>query len=369
MHLFIVNEQTLPVGLKYGFAGTTGKQVVDWGDAHKLHGHRERAQASLYADICGVRKGGEVILYLEKPANDTRREGGRFFGIFQCASDAPFLEPEGAYLAEDLGVRVHYRVLLEPLRVYGKGLTEWYMMDEMAQFRDIHDVPWTLIYRKLAGGRGCTPLLPHEAEMIRRMVDLKNAGQALPTGGIAYCPESIRLRDGSETTTYDAGTAEGQDIRDRLTALIGEGKRACEVHLQAYLMQEIRRNKALTRRLFPGLSVDWIGNEIYCGAGMQRIDILAYASNTLNRFVHLLELKSGEASREAASQINRYVMWLKAHVPGIVAQQIIPTVVCQGSASEFHDELRIYLQGHGIESYREVNYDSSLRFDLRVQDV
>jgi len=305
MHLFIVNERTIEVALKYGFAGTKGGYVVDWEGAHALNGNRERAQASLYADICGVHRGDEVLLYLEKPRGDTKREGGRFFGIFKCVSDAPFLEPGGAYLAEELSALVHYRVLLAPLRVYAKGLTEWYMMDEMASFRDIHDVPWTLIYRKLAGRRGCTPLLPHEADMIRRMLDLKNAGQAIASSSIGYCSSGIRLQGVADTASYETSTLQAQDVRPRLTALIRQGKRAYELHLQAYLMQEIGRNETLTRRLFPEQGVDWIGNEVYCGAGMQRIDVLAYTSNTLNRFVHLLELKSYAVDRDAASQLNR----------------------------------------------------------------
>ena len=141
------------------------------------------------------------------------------------------------------------------------------------------------------------------------------------------------------------------------------------MHLEAYLMQELRRNNRLTQQLFPNVLLDWVGNEIYCGAGMQRIDILAYASNDLNSFVHVLELKAGEVGPDVASQLNRYVKWLRAHIPGITPQQIVPTVVCPSSVPSFHDALGTYLAGHGIESYREIHYTPDLDFDLMLHNV
>jgi len=62
-------------------------------------------------------------------------------------------------------------------------------------------------------------------------------------------------------------------------------------------------------------------------------------------------------------------MWLKAHLAGIAAQQIVPTVVCKESTQGFHEEMRIYLQGHGIETYREIRYDAGLQFEVLVHDV
>ena len=373
MHLLIVNDQTLAVTLRYGFVGTTrkdpAKKVVAWSQAGTLHPQAEKAQAWLYADICGVNKGDEILFYLERPGNDTKREGGHFFGIFRCVSDAPFFEPDGAYLQDELGIPVYYRALVEPVTVYAKGLTEWYMMDEMGEFRSVQEIPWTLIYRKMAGGRGCTPLLPHEAKMIRRLLDLKNAGQQLPPTGIGYSSRTLSLCVSGESSPYAGDTARIPDITKRTAELIDHPTRSAEMQVEAYLMQELRRNDELTRALFPGHSVQWVGNEIFCGAGLQRIDMLVYASNDMNQFIHLLELKGWDADSDAAPQLNRYIKWLKAHIPGITPQQIIPTIVCPGSTSGFHEQLRIYLQGHGIESYREIRFSSGPKFELLTHDL
>jgi hypothetical protein len=64
--------------------------------------------------------------------------------------------------------------------------------------------------------------------------------------------------------------------------------------------------------------------------------------------------------------MNRYIKWLKAHVPDISVHQIIPTLVAPSVTQEFHDDLRIYLRGHGITQYRVVRVDSSLNFDLQI---
>jgi hypothetical protein len=314
-----------------------------------------------------VHRGDDILFYLERPAHDSKREGGHFFGIFECASEAPFFEPAGDYLRDELGMSIGYRLMICPRHVYSRGLTEWHMMDEMGQFRDVHDVPWTLIYRKMTAGRGCTPLLPHEADAIRRMLDLRNGGQQLEPRGVGFSSGLLALIDGAESTPYGGRTDEVPDIRERLTGLFGTSRK-CELHLQAYLMQELGRNADLTSLFFPNVDLKWIGNEIYCGAGMQKIDLLAYTSNDAgNRFVHLFELKDGAADESAAAQLNRYVKWLRAHIPGIVPQQIIPTIVSREATDGFHSELRTCLRGHGIEAYREIRYTDELEFQPTIQ--
>ena len=175
MHLFVVSEETLPVHLRYQFAGVTMRDDCSWSNVTLLP-QAERAQASLYADVCRVHAGDDLLFYLEKPEHDLAREGGRFLGIFQATSDFPFYEPGGSYLLTELGLPLIYRVRFRPKEVFQDGLTEWQIMDEMTDFRSLYDIPWTLIYRKMTGRRGCTPLLPHEAQGIRKMLDLRNAG-------------------------------------------------------------------------------------------------------------------------------------------------------------------------------------------------
>ncbi len=365
MHLFIVSEKTLPVHLTYEFAGVTKRNDCSWSNVN-VHPSIERAQAELYADICRVHAGDEILFYLEKPEHDLGREGGRFLGIFEVVSEFPFYEPGGEYLLTEIGIPLVYRLLIRPKEIFREGLTEWQAMDEMTDFQDIHDIPWTLIYRKMTGGRGCTPLLPHEAENIRKMLDLRNAGQRIHTGHVAFDPDRVNLMASDVHHEYVGDTARFDKIDDYLVYLINETTRKWELQLQAYLMQEIGRNATLTGQLFPNVEITWIGNEVYAGAGMQSIDILVYSKNNLNAFIHLIELKSGAADAEAAAQLNRYIKWLKAHIPDISIHQIIPTVVAPDVAYGFHEDLQIYLRGHGITQYRVVRIDNDLSLAQEV---
>jgi hypothetical protein len=313
-----------------------------------------------------VHQGDELLFYLETPRHDVGREGGRFLGIFEVTSEFPFYEPGGEYLLEELGLPLIYRLRIRPKEIFRVGLTEWQAMDEMTDFDGVHDIPWTLIYRKMTGRRGCTPLLPHEAEIIRQMLDLRNAGQRIHADHVAFDEDRVGLEASEVCREYEGNTSRFDKIDDHLIHLINNTSRKWELQLQSYLMQEIGRNAELTRQLFPNVKITWIGNEVYAGAGMQSIDILVYSSNEFNRFVHLIELKSATADAEAAAQLNRYVKWLKAHIPDISVHQIIPTVVAPMAAEDFHQDLQTYLRGHGITQYRVVAIDEQLNFSQEV---
>lgn len=365
MHLFIVSEQTLPVHLAYEFAGITKRDDCSWSNVN-VHPSAERAQASLYADICRVHRDDEVVFYLETPQHDVAREGGRFLGVFEVTSRFPFYEPGGNYLLEDLGLPLIYRLRIRPKDVFEVGLTEWQAMDEMTDFRRVHDIPWTLIYRKMTGRRGCTPLLPHEAAIMYQMLDLRNAGQRIHADHIGFDRDRVALEASQVCKEYEGVVSRFDRIDQHLVHLINETTRKWELQLQAYLMQEIGRNAKLTELLFPNVTITWIGNEVYAGAGMQSIDLLVYSRNKLNRFIHLIELKSATADADAAAQLNRYIKWLKAHVPNISVHQIIPTVVAPMTGEDFHKDLRTYLRGHGITQYRVVSIDNHLHFSQEI---
>jgi hypothetical protein len=147
---------------------------------------------------------------------------------------------------------------------------------------------------------------------------------------------------------------------------MNETSRKWELHLQAYLMQEIGRNASLTQQLFPGVTLSWIGNEIYAGAGRQQMDILIYSENDLNQFIHLIELKADAADQETADQVNRYIKWLRAHIPGISVHQIVPTVIAPAVADGYHRTMKTYLAGHGITQYRVITVDGDLNFSQEI---
>ena len=155
-HVFIVNEQTFPIHLQYQFAGT---------------GARENEQhMELLADIKRVRPGDEVIFYLE---------GVGFYGIFRVAQSTPLVFNDSTYLREELGKKLIYRVLIEPDEVYPGYVTEWEALDELPLYA--REIIWSLIYRKLKGWRGCTPITIEQSERLANMLRAKNQKLTLAT--------------------------------------------------------------------------------------------------------------------------------------------------------------------------------------------
>jgi hypothetical protein len=219
----------------------------------------------------------------------------------------------------------------------------------------------------MTAGRGCTPLLPHEAAGLRRMLDLRNAGQRVHSNRVAFDPVNLNLTPSENHNPYQGATDWFDRIDSHLLYLMNNTTRKWELFLQAYLMQEIKRNAALTSQLFPSVEVVWIGNEIYAGAGMQSIDILVQTQSQENTFIHLIELKSEPAEAEAAAQLNRYIKWLRAHIPDISVHQIVPTIIAPEIKDVFHREIRIYLRGHGISQYRVINVDRTLHFSQHIE--
>ena len=78
MHLFIVSEETLPIHLRYGFAGVTKRDDFDWVNHLGINASIQRAQSSMYADICRVHEGDEILFYLEN-VKDTGRQLSEFY--------------------------------------------------------------------------------------------------------------------------------------------------------------------------------------------------------------------------------------------------------------------------------------------------
>jgi RecB family endonuclease NucS len=69
----------------------------------------------------------------------------------------------------------------------------------------------------------------------------------------------------------------------------------------------------LDHSLLNGWTIEWLGNEVSCGVGMQRIDVMLSLVNGNIKIVLPIELKSVEASTENVIQIQRYVDWLEQY--------------------------------------------------------
>lgn len=123
--------------------------------------------------------------------------------------------------------------------VFPRGITEWQALDEIRNLTSPNQMLWSLIYRKLRGNRGNTMITIYETE---RIVDL------------------LRRENGNRA------------------------------HLQMYIVQNIGRNPSIDNALGISDNVEWIGNEVACGVGMQRIDIMVSKSvGPLDRVVMPIE--------------------------------------------------------------------------------
>lgn len=59
--------------------------------------------------------------------------------------------------------------------------------------------------------------------------------------------------------------------------------------------------------------MEWLGNEVSCGVGMQRIDVIPSVVKEKQRVLIPMELKSVEANEKNVSQIQRYVDWIRQY--------------------------------------------------------
>jgi len=322
-HVFIVNTTTFKYHLEYQFAGTgaapkdgTEERYIDFNanPTTSFHPKTEGNLVSMIADSQRVRKNDYVIFYLQQDVQKRIYEG-KFYGIFKVREDLSFLDnyDDSQFLKGELVKSLTFRVLIEPYEVYAKGVTEWEALDEIKYIQSPNQMLWSLIYRKLKGNRGNTMITIYESERIFKLLRDKNSRRSLDGSNFAFdfSKQEMKLDDNQYAYT---GRREKIDILPRLIRKYNEGK-AFEPHLQTYVVQNIGRNKnqGLDDCLIGGLPLEWIGNEVSCGVGMQRIDIvLSIIKNNIN-IVMPIELKSVEATTDNVIQIQRYVDWLEQY--------------------------------------------------------
>ncbi|MCX7958142.1 MAG: endonuclease NucS [Deltaproteobacteria bacterium] len=317
-HVFIVDTNTFKYHLEYLFAGTGAKDiVVDFNNNTntKLNHTTENNLVGMIADSQRIRKGDYIVFYLQQNYSENVLEG-KFYGIFKAKEDLSFLEnnDSGQFLKKQLNKSLTFRTLIEPFEVYSKGVTEWEALDEIKYIQSPCQMLWSLIYRKLKGNRGNTMITIYESERLFKLLRDKNNFQILSGHNFTFDVNSQEIK---QINTFNNYTGRRQDI-NILPRLINKYKsnKSYESHLQAYIVQNIGRdtNKTLDKSLLNGLSIEWIGNEVSCGVGMQRIDIMLSLLNGDHRKIIMpVELKSKEANNKNVIQIQRYVDWLEQY--------------------------------------------------------
>jgi len=316
-HVFIVDTNTFKYHLEYLFAGTGAKDnIIDFNNNPdtSLNHTTENNLVGMIADSQRIRKGDFVIFYLQQNYSEKVWEG-KFYGIFKAKEDLSFLDNNDShqFLKQELKKSLTFRTLIEAFEVYPKGVTEWEALDEIKYIQSPNQMLWSLIYRKLKGNRGNTMITIYESERLFKLLRDKNNHQSLSGQNFTFDIQKQEIKEVNFKYNY-TGRKEPINILPRLINKYTNNK-AFESHLHAYIVQNIGRktNQSLDHCLLNGLTLEWLGNEVSCGVGMQRIDVMLSLNDTNRRIVVPIELKAVEASTENIIQIQRYVDWLEQY--------------------------------------------------------
>lgn len=261
---------------------------------------------NLATDITRARASDFVLFYIEA----TTKVKGGFYGIFKIADNSPlvFHSPGQNGFQPDLGKKLIYRVLLEPYEVYSSGVPEWEALDKLPVYAT--EIQWSLIYRKLKGKRGCTPLLPWEAQKLMDFIRNRNAGNPIAnaqfTGGFDWNKVNRTIVTTPLRKSYPYPRTFIFNTLKTICDLQRQG-RAYENCLQMYFTE----NTGINANLNPiiGNNLVWFGNEVACGVGMQKIDLLTICKSGERKEYRLIELKDEPVEPEVAEQIEYYSNW------------------------------------------------------------
>lgn len=314
-HVFIVDEKTFSIHLKYKFAGTGAKDYkCDFlkNNKSEVKPSIERLLSGMIADISRVKKNDDVIFYLQQ----TTMHEGMFFGSFKVAEE-PFLCNDN-YLEQELGKNLTFRVKLIPNKVFEKGITERECLDSLKGIEHPSQMCWSLIYRKLKANRGCTMITNYEYEQIMKKIELRNGGEFLNSDNLDYSSEFNKIISISQDYEY-IGKKESLDIKDRLLYKKNKNN-AYESHLQAYILQNIFNIECL--KINKDI-LTWIGNEVSCGVGMQSIDICFIQETEKEGNISILELKDEQPELKIKNQIEKYVEWITDYIIPTYNKKII----------------------------------------------
>jgi len=290
-HVFIVNRQTLSKHLEYMFVGTSA-------------GEREN-NISLLADMMRVKKGDLVFFYIEGGEN----QKGRFFGIFKARDDIVYHVKGDEARYPELPIKLIYRRIIEPYEVYPKGVLEWIALDKLPVYS--REVVWTLIYRKMKGKRGNTMLFPWETKRLISLIQEENVGGFLEGGCFSFNEKSYEIVQSGQTGSHKLGSP---------IKIKWEDIKKSETHFQTYILQELKvEDNDFYPEIF-GKNIIWIGNEVFAGSGMQKIDLVTIEKESETRDIfRIIELKhprSRVGINFAPEQLEYYINWAREDIGG-----------------------------------------------------
>jgi len=278
---------------------------------------------------------------------------------------------DNQFLLQNLEKSLTFRILIEPFNVYAKGVTEWDALDEIKHIQSPNQMLWSLIYRKLKGNRGNTMITIYESERLFKLLRDKNRRQVLSGKHFTFDIQSQEIKVDNTVHNY-TGRKEKINILPRLIKKYKDNK-AFETHLQAYIVQNIGRNnnKSLDECLLNGLTPEWLGNEVSCGVGMQRIDVAISLLKSNSKIIEAIELKAKEAEPDNIYQLQRYVDWLEQYYLPNRPSDIQPVLIAKKMVNKNPDNYK-----KTIESFKQFNKENSccmqikyIEYELEDNDI
>ena len=378
-HVFIVDSTTFKLHLEYLFAGTGAKDnKIDFNNNSNtsLHAMTENMLIGMIADGSRIRRGDQIIFYLQQEFSKKIFEG-KFFGIFKAKNDWSFLDNNDRqqYLKNELKKSLTFRTLIEPFKTYAEGVTEWEALDEIKNMTSPNQMLWSLIYRKLKGNRGNTMITIYEAERLTQLIRNKNNRTELSCQGKVLSFDAVEqkivcLNERQRTYT---GRQEEINLLPRLIAKYQAGN-SFESHLQAYITRNLGRgaNTSLDEVILNGAQIEWFGNEVSCGVGMQRIDIMPSVVQSEQRILIPVELKAVEADEKNIIQIQRYVDWIEQYYIPNRQSDIQPVLVAKKIANKQSNAYQLLIDSFNRFNKANNNRCARLKFiefDLDNDDL
>ena len=281
-HLFVVDEESFKEHIRYGFVGTgTSKKTFN---------------IELWEDIVRLKKNDKVIFYVKQVK--------KFYGVFKVASK-PFFCSDAHNLPlsrisinpqKNQSIYLRYRALIGPDGVYQLGIDEFDLIDILP--KKTKDILWSVIYRKLRGQRGCSPLFDFEYKTIVKKIKEINKidnGTLLKSGPLMF--ENKEILKSNKSKKYIWSTKNKYDIKKDIL-----NDNYSEHYLHAILLDN------LPIKIFKNMQ--WVANELYSGSGMQLVDIMSLN----NSIFSIIEIKKKEINKNITTQIEKYIKWLKSRL-------------------------------------------------------
>lgn len=363
-HVFIVDSTTFNIHLQYLFAGTGAKEyLIDFNNSNnsQLHYSVENMLVAMSADASRIRQGDKIIFYLQQSYSDGITEG-KFYGIFKAVANWSFLDDNDGnqHLKNELNKSLTYRTLIESDIVYAEGVTEWEALDEIRNIQSPNQMLWSLIYRKLKGNRGNTMITIYESERLCQLIRNKNNRISLNTDNhqLAFEKQTQKIIIQNSIIQDYVGRQDNINILPRLIDKF-QNNRAFESHLQSYIIKNIGLGTSISLDnsiLGNGFIVEWIGNEVSCGVGMQRIDIALSVIQDNQRIFIPIELKAVEANLDNVRQVNRYLDWIEQYYISNRQSDILPIVITKEFRNKSNQK---YLEI--LQSFRDFNTQNANR--------